>query len=154
MITGLMSELRPLYFIDLDWILIRFLCGLWVLRVLLDLNTWWSSFRRTLGYDERCCVILFPEQRAEGLLRVVTYSLTRYACVRIWSGFHVYDLDVFMLTISILWCLDWHLFNELPRGDDKLYVPVSLLVHHECPPVNLLLPGHLLALVDAFDKPP
>ena len=48
--------------------------------------------------------------------------------------------------ISVLWCLIWHLLYELPRGDDNLYVPLSVLVHHECPSVNLLLPaGHLPA---------
>ena len=56
-----------------------------------------------------------------------------------------------MLMISILWCLDWHLFLELPRGDDGLRISLPLLAHHECPSVNLLLPGHLPALVDAFD---
>ena len=47
-----------------------------------------------------------------------------------------------MLMISIPWWLDWRVFYELPRGNDVLYISLSLLVHHECPSLNLLLPGH------------
>ena len=60
-------------------------------------------------------------------------------------------MGVSILTIPILWQFIWRLFYELPRGDDNLYISVSLLVHDECPSVNLLQPEHLPALVDALD---
>ena len=65
--------------------------------------------------------------------------------------FRIHNMDVSILMIPIMWCLIWHLLYELPQGNDNLDISLSLPVHHKCPPVRLLLPGHLLALVDAFD---
>ena len=36
-----------------------------------------------------------------------------------------------------------HIFNDLPRGEGHLYISLSLILHHECPPANLLRPENL-----------
>ena len=53
------------------------------------------------------------------------------------------------MSISILRCLDWRLFYEIPWGDDNLYIAISLLVHHECLTVPPLPPVHVP--LGAFD---
>ena len=78
-------------------------------------------------------------------MRMLTFSVTRYVHVSAFFGVSTHTICVFLyLMISILWCLDWHFFYELPRGDDNLYISLCLHVHYECPSVYLLLPGHQL----------
>ena len=93
--------------------LCSYLSGYWVDNM--DLSFWWSWFE-SLRRDERCFVIPFTEQRAGRLLRMLTYSVSRYLCNGI-RGFHRHDEDVSVeLCIILLWCPSSLLFFSISSG--------------------------------------
>ena len=116
-----------------------FVLELWVWKI-----TWIEVFvvliwTTMVWYDEQRFVIPFAEQRAGGLLRMLTYSVSRYWCNGIRS-FQNGTMGMFLVSVRILYhpavltvLLYFFIFRSLALRDDVIYMYHFCVLRLECP---------------------